>query len=88
MFKICCMFDLNYDDHTESINTYLEKTFPTVKAAEYYARRRMKSKKYKDAFTMLRCFKGAKYMKEVCVVVDENGNNVNNHYWEHGEGLA
>ena len=88
MFKICSVVDCTYDDRTESTYTCLDKTFPTVKVAEYYARRRMTSKKYKDAFTMLRIIKGAKYMKETCVIVDENEDNVNDHYWEYGEGLA
>lgn len=85
MFKIACLFDINYDDHADSKVTYLEKTFPTVKAAEYYARRRMKSRKYRDAFALMKENLGCRKMQEFCKVVNESNEPANDHYWIHSE---
>lgn len=85
MFKIACLFDINYDDHAESKVTYLEKTFPTVKEAEYHARRRMESRKYRDAFTLMMGKLGCRKMQEFCMVVNESNEPVNDHNWVYSE---
>ena len=89
MFKIASLIDLFYKDgHQETISTCLEKTFPTIKAAEYYAHRRAKSNKYKEAFRKMRIVKEAIGMREFNIVVDEEENPVNDSHWIHEEGLV
>lgn len=88
MFQIASITHYVFGKRDETVYTTLEKEFPTVKAAEYYARRRMASNKHRRELTKLRIERGAKYIVEVCQPVDEDGIIVNDHFWKYEEGIA